>query len=135
LVAEFEETQAQLLCEKCGLDVDLNTINQIPLVKIVSDFRIEYAGLPFNKYEWIRFYEKMQKFMTLCPDCETIEQMKNNNERRRKTSIKISSKLTTSRDNKNNGSVGGGSNKVLKSILFPWHLQAKSRLLHKTKAV
>jgi len=129
LVSEFEERQAQLLCEKCGLDTCLKTIPQIPLVDIMSRYRIEYAGLPFNKYDWIKFYEKKQKFMTLCPDCEVIEQMKKVNLRRGKSGTKSISKMNSSQalpGEKLQAHIA----KPTKIILKDWLMRAKSSLLH-----
>jgi len=76
LVTDIDSSKIASHCAKCGQEYALKLVTQKPLVELEAQFRLQYAGLPFNKYEWRRFYEKKQQFRTLCDDCKFIDLMK-----------------------------------------------------------
>jgi hypothetical protein len=57
-------------CKRCGIDIELRVVEYTKLEKMSNMFKYRSLGVPFNKVEWRRFYEKHQKFITLCLDCE-----------------------------------------------------------------
>lgn len=70
LIADIIAKKKESVCKQCKIDVELNAIEKLPFLQILKEFRIKLAGLPFLKEEWRRFYEKTQKFITLCIECE-----------------------------------------------------------------
>lgn len=122
-------------------------------------YKIEYAGLQFDVRYWRRFYEKKQKFSTLCSDCEMLEfvrQRQNkktqdllNEATKRPSALVIpgigTSKVSVYSYNPNLLTVNfliqttekDNQEKLvqklplpLKHILYDWYMGTKSRMLH-----
>ena len=59
----------------------------------MKEFRIVIAGRPFNKEEWKKFYEKNQKFTTLCIDCNFRAKQKILKNSKKNGSMKLKKKV------------------------------------------
>lgn len=70
IISDIIAKKKESVCKQCKIDVELNVIEKLPFLQILKEFRIKLAGLPFLREEWRRFYEKTQKFITLCIECE-----------------------------------------------------------------
>ncbi len=157
LVTDIDNSKIASHCAKCGQEYALKLVTQKPLTELQAQFRLQYAGLPFNKYEWRRFYEKKQQFRTLCDDCKFIDLMK------KKKIIRSKSRASSRIENDTDTSKVYNQNQVpshnqldpfdaspaskeekepriaasapLKKILLSWYIASKSENLHKEPEV
>ncbi|CAD8201131.1 unnamed protein product [Paramecium pentaurelia] len=103
-------------CKRCGLDIELRVVELIPFEKMSNQFKYRIMGTPFNKFEWIKYYETHQKFVTLCIDCENA--YKSRFLQRQNQSANDVAKLAS-------------QNFVAKAFVFKWLYAARARMLHK----
>lgn len=122
LVQDIVNKKKEGSCRHCGIDVELNIRENVPFLQLVRNFRVRLAGLPFNKDEWRKYYEKNQRFITLCSDCDLMHVVKN-----KQKMLNYTKKLLTKKNEKN------VEKDVSKLIFLKWLLLARSSLLHKQK--
>jgi len=119
LVSDILNKKKECGCRRCGIDVELNVRENVPFLQLMRNFRVRLAGLPFNKDEWRRFYEKNQRFITLCSDCDLVHMVKN-----KQKMLNYTKKLQAKKNDKNI------EKDYAKLILLKWLFLARASLLH-----
>lgn len=122
LVQDILNRKKEGVCRRCGIDVELNVRENVPFLQLIRNFRVRLAGLQFNKDEWRKFYEKNQRFITLCSDCDLVHMMKN-----KQKMLNFSKKIQAKKNDK------GVEKDISKQILLNWLLAARASLLHREK--
>jgi len=144
LIADIDVSKLKSKCDKCSQEYTLKVVPKIPITDLVTEFRLKYAGLPFNKYEWRNFYEKNQKFRTLCDDCQFIAWIKKFKGKKgqptsttsQKEKSEESQKLTTEPIKKAEPALTKKDlPSSLKKTLFIWRMTANARRMHGIKAL
>lgn len=119
LVQDILNKKKEGVCRRCGIDVELSVRENIPFLQLLRNFRVRLAGLPFNKEEWRRFYEKNQRFITLCSDCDLVHMVKN-----KQKMLNYTKKLHAKKNDKN------VEKDLAKLILLKWLFMARASILH-----
>jgi hypothetical protein len=123
IVSDILNKKKEGVCRRCGIDVELNVRENVPFVQLLRNFRVRLAGLPFNKDEWKKFYEKNQRFITLCSDCDLVHMVKN-----KQKMLNYNTKKLHARKNDKNVEKDWA-----KLILLKWLFMARAQLLYKNK--
>ena len=120
LVQDILNKKKEGVCRTCGIDVELNVRENVPFLQLLRNFRVRLAGLPFNKDEWRKFYDKNQRFITLCSDCDLVHMVKN-----KQKMLNYTKKLQAKKNDKN------VEKDLAKLILLKWLFLARAELLHR----
>ncbi|KAL4446652.1 hypothetical protein ABPG74_005590 [Tetrahymena malaccensis] len=143
LVKSTKESKLQNKCQICDIDIELNVIELESFNQLIYQFKVRNAARPFNKYQWINFYEKNQRFQTMCIDCEY--------KRKKAFRKNINSKADNNNNNNNNNNntiqkqynsveknnlqrindLTEEDIKVIRKILLFWYQQARANLIIK----
>ena len=123
IVSDILNKKKEGVCRKCGIDVELNVRENVPFLQLLRNFRVRLAGLPFNKDEWRKYYEKNQRFITYCSDCDLVHMLKN-----KQKMLNYNTKKQHARKNDKNV-----EKDYAKLILLKWLLLARSQILIKNK--
>jgi len=123
LVSDILNKKKEGVCRRCGIDVELNVRENVPFLQLLRNFRVRLAGLPFNKDEWRKFYEKNQRFITLCSDCDLVHMVKN-----KQKMLNYNTKKLHARKNEKNVEKDWA-----KLILLKWLYMARAEMLIKNK--
>ena len=132
MIHDIDISKLKTLCEKCSQEYSLQVVQKLSMREIVEQYRLQIAGLPFNKYEWRLFYEKNQKFKTLCEDCRTIYFLKKRSKKRyegdpnKKVPTNSVEEYSLSKPKKNTIKI---PTSLKKALLF-WKIEANTKKLH-----
>jgi len=113
-------------CEKCKSTFNLHVFQKNPINNIIHGYKNQMIGKEFSKVSWLLYFEKNQKFITLCMECSYLQNVikKDKENKDYQIKVKIGKLGVIDKELRNNL-----KKPHVRGILFNWLFEARSNLL------